>query len=198
MQVSYTADSMDLPDSSKELLESAVHDAADSGLAVDVAGNVLMESSAESMGEVIDLTGLGVDTPAVVKSVKEQLRTTPGSGIGYGLLRRAGMLTGPEPQIGFNYLGKMSTAEFGDELRAAGWIPDAGIDRSAEPRREVRAAWPEPIRRRAGWWCGRRARMHETHRGPWTSTSPRSPPASAKRPCRREVRFAAPQVRCRT
>ena len=27
-----------------------------------------------------------------------------------------------------NYLGKMSTAEFGDELRAAGWIPDAGID----------------------------------------------------------------------
>ncbi|MCD2155393.1 non-ribosomal peptide synthase/polyketide synthase, partial [Rhodococcus cerastii] len=76
----------------------------------------------------IDLTGLGVDTPAVVKSVKEQLRTTPGSGIGYGLLRRAGMLTGPEPQIGFNYLGKMSTAEFGDELRAAGWIPDAGID----------------------------------------------------------------------
>ncbi|MDJ0114863.1 MMPL family transporter, partial [Rhodococcus erythropolis] len=46
MQVSYTADSMDLPDSSKELLESAVHDAADSGLAVDVAGNVLMESSA--------------------------------------------------------------------------------------------------------------------------------------------------------
>ena len=76
----------------------------------------------------IDLTGLGVDTPTVVKSVKEQLRTTPGSGIGYGLLRRAGMLTGPEPQIGFNYLGKMSTAEFGDELRAAGWIPDAGID----------------------------------------------------------------------
>lgn len=64
MQVSYTADSMDLPDSSKELLESAVHDAADSGLAVDVAGNVLMESSAESMGEVI-----GVAIAAVVLTV---------------------------------------------------------------------------------------------------------------------------------
>ncbi|MFC8935836.1 non-ribosomal peptide synthase/polyketide synthase, partial [Rhodococcus sp. NPDC057135] len=76
----------------------------------------------------MDLTGLGEDAVAVVKSVKEQLRATPGSGIGYGLLRRAGLLTGPEPQIGFNYLGKMSTAEFSDELRAAGWIPDAGID----------------------------------------------------------------------
>nr|WP_095969796.1 MMPL family transporter [Rhodococcus erythropolis] len=64
MQVSYTADSMDLPDSSKELLESAVHDASDSGLAVDVAGNVLMESSAESMGEVI-----GVAIAAVVLTV---------------------------------------------------------------------------------------------------------------------------------
>ncbi|MFJ7622636.1 MMPL family transporter [Rhodococcus erythropolis] len=64
MQVSYTADSMDLPDSSKELLESAVHDASDSGLAVDVAGNVLMESSAESMGEVV-----GVAIAAVVLTV---------------------------------------------------------------------------------------------------------------------------------
>ncbi|MGV0157153.1 MMPL family transporter [Rhodococcus sp. GB-02] len=64
MQVSYTADSMDLPDSSKELLESAVHDASDSGLAVDVAGNVLMESRAESMGEVI-----GVAIAAVVLTV---------------------------------------------------------------------------------------------------------------------------------
>ncbi|UJC79083.1 amino acid adenylation domain-containing protein [Rhodococcus erythropolis] len=76
----------------------------------------------------MDLTGLAADVPTVVKSVKEQLRATPGSGIGYGLLRRAGMLTGPEPQIGFNYLGKLSTAEFSDELRSAGWIPDAGID----------------------------------------------------------------------
>ena len=64
MQVSYTADSIDLPDSSKELLESAVHDAAGSGLAIDVAGNVLMESSAESMGEVI-----GVAIAAVVLTV---------------------------------------------------------------------------------------------------------------------------------
>ncbi|QUQ65769.1 non-ribosomal peptide synthetase [Kutzneria sp. CA-103260] len=51
----------------------------------------------------------------VLKRVKEQLRAVPDKGIGYGLLRHlnpttAGVLArAPRPQIGFNYLGRMST-----------------------------------------------------------------------------------------
>ena len=100
----------------------------------------------------IDLTGLGVDTPTVVKSVKEQLRTTPGSGIGYGLLRRAGMLTGPEPQIGFNYLGKMSTAEFGDEL------PGRGLDSRRRNRSQQRQRKRSRGQLRDRHQCRRRGR----------------------------------------
>ncbi|MEU3072245.1 amino acid adenylation domain-containing protein [Streptomyces laurentii] len=54
------------------------------------------------------------DLNRAVKRVKEQLRAIPGNGIGYGLLRHlnpdtAGALaTHPAPQIGFNYLGRIS------------------------------------------------------------------------------------------
>ncbi|MDL4822175.1 condensation domain-containing protein, partial [Actinomadura opuntiae] len=56
----------------------------------------------------------GAGAGRAVKAVKEQLRTIPDRGIGYGLLRylntgTAEELAGfPDPQIGFNYLGRFS------------------------------------------------------------------------------------------
>ncbi|MET8091479.1 amino acid adenylation domain-containing protein [Micromonospora sp. NPDC005220] len=54
---------------------------------------------------------------AAFKAVKEQLRAIPDKGIGYGLLRHLNPDTGPElagfaePQVGFNYLGRLGTAD---------------------------------------------------------------------------------------
>ncbi|WP_051852780.1 non-ribosomal peptide synthetase [Streptomyces aureocirculatus] len=84
-----------------------------------------------------DLAGVDVDDalaggPAAgraVKLVKERLRALPDKGIGYGLLRHlnqetAAVLRGhDDPQIGFNYLGKVSAADIPEELREDGWAP---------------------------------------------------------------------------
>ncbi|MBR7826375.1 amino acid adenylation domain-containing protein [Actinospica sp. MGRD01-02] len=54
----------------------------------------------------------GEDAARLIKRVKEQLRQTPGDGLGYGLLRYLNPATQPvladlpAPQIGFNYLGR--------------------------------------------------------------------------------------------
>ncbi|MFF0885028.1 amino acid adenylation domain-containing protein [Streptomyces sp. NPDC003456] len=64
-----------------------------------------------------------------VKRVKEQLRAVPGKGMGYGLLRHlnpetAEQLAGlPVPQIGFNYVGRISGSDVPEHLRAEGWGP---------------------------------------------------------------------------
>ncbi|MFJ9887220.1 amino acid adenylation domain-containing protein [Streptomyces sp. NPDC091287] len=69
-----------------------------------------------------DLTGSdvwsgGQDAGTALKRVKERLRAIPDKGIGYGLLRHlnpetAGELAGhPEPQIGFNYLGRFDAVD---------------------------------------------------------------------------------------
>ncbi|MFB9903358.1 non-ribosomal peptide synthase/polyketide synthase [Allokutzneria oryzae] len=56
----------------------------------------------------------------VLKRVKEQLRSLPDNGIGYGLLRHLNAETAPElaalarPQIGFNYLGRFAAPEPAD------------------------------------------------------------------------------------
>ncbi|MEU3872946.1 MULTISPECIES: amino acid adenylation domain-containing protein [Streptomyces] len=61
---------------------------------------------------------------AAFKAVKEQLRAIPDKGIGYGLLRHLNPHTAPElagrpePQIGFNYLGRMGTADAAEAARA--------------------------------------------------------------------------------
>ncbi|MEV4434132.1 amino acid adenylation domain-containing protein [Streptomyces sp. NPDC049585] len=61
---------------------------------------------------------------AAFKAVKEQLRAIPDKGIGYGLLRHlnpdtAAELAGrPEPQVGFNYLGRMGTADAAEAAAA--------------------------------------------------------------------------------
>ncbi|MGC0364616.1 RND superfamily putative drug exporter [Rhodococcus sp. 27YEA15] len=64
LQVSYTQNPIDLPDSSREMVKNAVAEASKSGLAVDVSGSVLVETGAESLGEII-----GVAIAAVVLTV---------------------------------------------------------------------------------------------------------------------------------
>ncbi|WP_405021332.1 amino acid adenylation domain-containing protein [Kitasatospora sp. NBC_00070] len=64
-----------------------------------------------------------------VKRVKEQLRAVPDHGIGYGVLRHldpvaAARLAGaPDPQIGFNYLGRYAAAGQGGDWEV---LPDGG------------------------------------------------------------------------
>ncbi|MFE3445132.1 amino acid adenylation domain-containing protein [Nocardia sp. NPDC059180] len=72
----------------------------------------------------------GVATAAVVKAVKEQLLAVPHKGIGFGLLRHldpesADLLDGPLGQIGFNYLGRLSTGEVTGSLADHSWLPTA-------------------------------------------------------------------------
>ncbi|PPJ39467.1 non-ribosomal peptide synthetase [Nocardia nova] len=80
----------------------------------------------------LDLSGIDLDDAcaggpamgAAIKSVKEQRRTVPEQGIGYGLLRYLNEGTGPilataAPQIAFDYLGPVATGE----ISAAGWVP---------------------------------------------------------------------------
>ncbi|MGW0180166.1 non-ribosomal peptide synthase/polyketide synthase, partial [Nocardia sp. NPDC003345] len=76
----------------------------------------------------LDLTGIGdADVPAAVKSVKDQLRAIPDKGIGYGLLRYLDPVAGPrlaaapEPQIGFNYLGRAGVDLAA--LSGVAWVP---------------------------------------------------------------------------
>ncbi|MFB6849851.1 amino acid adenylation domain-containing protein [Streptomyces sp. NPDC056373] len=63
----------------------------------------------------LDLEGVDAADPAqVLKTVKEQLRSAPDHGIGYGLLRHLDPGHGPllaslpAPEIGFNYLGRVT------------------------------------------------------------------------------------------
>ncbi|MBM0274432.1 amino acid adenylation domain-containing protein [Micromonospora sp. STR1s_6] len=55
------------------------------------------------------------DAGLALKAVKEQLRSVPDKGVGYGLLRHLNPLTAPllatapQPQVGFNYLGRFET-----------------------------------------------------------------------------------------
>jgi non-ribosomal peptide synthase protein (TIGR01720 family) len=61
----------------------------------------------------------GAALGAAVKRIKEELRRVPENGLGYGMLRYLNAETGdalrqlPEPQIGFNYLGRFAAGEGG-------------------------------------------------------------------------------------
>uniref|UniRef100_UPI0004C77C51 non-ribosomal peptide synthetase n=1 Tax=Streptomyces sp. NRRL S-481 TaxID=1463911 RepID=UPI0004C77C51 len=72
--------------------------------------------------DVADWTRLRQDGDALrdsLKQIKEQLRAVPGDGIGYGLLRHLNPTAGPrlarlpEPEFGFNYLGRRTTSASG-------------------------------------------------------------------------------------
>ncbi|WP_433560909.1 amino acid adenylation domain-containing protein [Nocardia sp. CA-151230] len=66
----------------------------------------------------------GVSAGLAIRQVKEQLRAVPGSGIGYQILRhldsqgRAELADLPEPQVSFNYLGRVGSGE-----RSGPWAP---------------------------------------------------------------------------
>ena len=80
--------------------------------------------------DVADAFAGGPAAGRAIKAIKEQLREVPDNGIGYGLLRHlnpdtATTLAGQrEPQIGFNYLGRTSSADIPEDLRGLGWTPD--------------------------------------------------------------------------
>ncbi|WP_425549150.1 amino acid adenylation domain-containing protein, partial [Allokutzneria multivorans] len=67
---------------------------------------------------------------AVVKQVKEDLRAVPDHGLGHGLLRHLNPETSaelaalPEPQIGFNYLGRFRATTSADRA----WEPVSTVD----------------------------------------------------------------------
>ncbi|MFI9764407.1 amino acid adenylation domain-containing protein [Streptomyces sp. NPDC051963] len=80
----------------------------------------------------VDLADVLAGGPAAgkaIKLVKEQLRGIPDKGMGYGLLRRLNPETAeqlaehPVPQIGFNYLGRISDSDVPEHLRTDGWGP---------------------------------------------------------------------------
>ncbi|MFH9575313.1 amino acid adenylation domain-containing protein [Streptomyces sp. NPDC017454] len=79
--------------------------------------------------DLADVLAGGAAAGQAVKLVKEQLRAVPGKGVGYGLLRWLNEETGeqladcPTPQIGFNYLGRISDSDVPEHLRAEGWGP---------------------------------------------------------------------------
>ena len=76
-----------------------------------------------------DLWAGGPALGRALKTVKEQLRAVPGHGLGFGLLRHLNPRTGPvlaaapQPQIGFNYLGRFATGGCGDWEPAQEEIP---------------------------------------------------------------------------
>ncbi|MFI6644613.1 amino acid adenylation domain-containing protein [Streptomyces sp. NPDC050504] len=79
--------------------------------------------------DAADALAGGPAAGTAVKLVKEQLRAVPDKGIGYGLLRHLNpdaaeqLADHPAPQIGFNYLGRISDADVPEHLRADGWVP---------------------------------------------------------------------------
>ncbi|MEU4311710.1 amino acid adenylation domain-containing protein [Nocardia sp. NPDC024068] len=88
--------------------------------------------------DIAEAAAGGASLGQAVKAVKEQIRSVPGHGIGYGLLRYLNPDTAPalpraEPgQIVFNYLGSVAATAIPDELAGLGWIPAA--DAAALPR----------------------------------------------------------------
>ena len=108
------------------------------GLLVDLEGHGRREIGGAEPGSDLSRTvgwftdlrpvrldpGVGTDGGApgpgtALKRIKEQLRALPDHGIGYGLLRRLNPETAPvlaalpQPQLGFNYLGRSGTVTAG-------------------------------------------------------------------------------------
>ncbi|WP_329415486.1 amino acid adenylation domain-containing protein [Nocardia vinacea] len=79
----------------------------------------------------LDLSDVAEETAAVLRSVKEQLLAVPDRGIGFGVLRQlnsgtAGALAGDIGQVGFNYLGRVSTGG-APELTDPAWLPSGDL-----------------------------------------------------------------------
>ncbi|EME22130.1 non-ribosomal peptide synthetase [Rhodococcus triatomae BKS 15-14] len=99
----------------------------------------------------LDLTGIDVDEAfdagpaagAAIKAVKEQVLAAPDHGIGFGLLRYpatgdAPLGDTPDPQVSFNYLGRLTG---GADDADATWMPvtDVALDDAPPPDLPVTA-----------------------------------------------------------
>ncbi|MEV6977382.1 amino acid adenylation domain-containing protein [Kitasatospora sp. NPDC093806] len=108
----------------------------------------------------------------VLKSVKEQLRAVPGNGLGHGALRHlaedgARLADGPEPEIAFNYLGRLdSGAEPRGLLR--GRLTAEGHERAPEQARTQ-------LIEINGWIADGELRFH------WTYSANRHRPETVRR-----------------
>ncbi|WP_460494862.1 amino acid adenylation domain-containing protein [Dactylosporangium cerinum] len=75
-----------------------------------------------------DVLAAGPALAGAARAVKEQLRAVPAKGLGYGVLRHLRQeLTGPVPQILFNYLGRFPTGS------AADWAPTGPLEEGVDP-----------------------------------------------------------------
>src|SRR5262249_51623800 len=90
-----------------------------------------------------DITTGGPTAGQTIKHIKEQLRRTPGDGLGYGLLRYLNPTTATElaplttPPIGFNYMGRFTTSASADASPVE-WEPiGLGGDGGAMPASHV-------------------------------------------------------------
>jgi non-ribosomal peptide synthase protein (TIGR01720 family) len=75
----------------------------------------------------------GDDPGKALKRVKEQLRAVPDRGLGHGLLRYLNPRTAPlpaagEPEVAFNYLGRLDTGGATHAGDAGAWRPVGGDD----------------------------------------------------------------------
>ncbi|MEU2297996.1 amino acid adenylation domain-containing protein [Streptomyces antibioticus] len=90
-----------------------------------------------------EVTGGGPGLGQALKRVKEQVRSLPDRGLGFGLLRHLDPGTGPElaglavPQIGFNYLGRFPSAGTPVVPGTPGWAvaseTETGLLSGADP-----------------------------------------------------------------
>ncbi len=115
----------------------------------------------------VSLEVSGGSISSALKQVKEQLRAVPGNGLGYGLLRYLDPDAGkrlqayPEPQLGFNYLGRFGAEAAGELTGANEQISAAGADAGMPLAHlvEVNAAIAEgpqgPVLSATWTWAGR-------------------------------------------
>ncbi|MGW7276688.1 condensation domain-containing protein, partial [Streptomyces sp. NPDC054864] len=82
-----------------------------------------------------------VTVESSLKRVKEQLRAVPGNGIGYGLLRYVDpdssweLRGGPDPQVLFNYLGRVSDGGADEAGGSGNWtlLTSENVGEGADP-----------------------------------------------------------------
>ncbi|MEU4213054.1 amino acid adenylation domain-containing protein [Streptomyces sp. NPDC026206] len=111
-----------------------------------------------------ELRAGGPAVGAALKEVKEQLRAIPDNGLGYGMLRHLNPQTAralaryAEPQIGFNYLGRLSTSTGAEDaaapvvLRDMEDVPEAGLPLPHALDLNARAVThPDGLRLSASW-----------------------------------------------
>ncbi|HEU4328582.1 MAG TPA: amino acid adenylation domain-containing protein [Roseiflexaceae bacterium] len=106
---------------------------------------------------------------ATLRAVKEQLRRTPGHGLGYGLLRYlsadgAPLGTLPQPEVVFNYLGQIDSALPQDSLFVA-IDDDSGPNQSPRGQRRHLLEINGQVsggRLRLDWWYSGQIHRRET------------------------------------